>query len=456
VGGGGGGGDGIPVQTSEALTSLQAAVSVLSDPRNAFNETDLGVITAAQERLAAVLHRGTAQHPKSTSVAPLRALEKLYEEGLVHERFTRVLEQAVTNVPKDKSLDVDNLTAALQTFSAKVAGNSAKFVVDAIVDGSEEALRRRDIGCDTPFSGSIYDALREVDLKRLHDFHLCLKDGCNIITSDRKDHLSKFHLAEEDIEKNFRHPTLEDVVHKGKEFWRRFSSNSEKMKRYAAHGITEDDAVSLYYYTLELEIYQDMNKGQREDRKELIARFMPLTYLIVNAMRKLPKHPLSDSQLYRAINRDVRKDYEMTQFIRWHAFSSTTADSVVVKDFLKSQAEGSFGTIFLVRSSTGVRIEDFSEFPREREVLLFPGTLLNVVGEVPEGVKELLQSQMASISPRYLLSSCGMPLRMTLRRRRLSPRTLSWLLNGNCDSGVTCTRTAKLCSGRSSRYERKA
>ena len=57
-------------QVSEALAGLQAAVRVLSDPNKVYNETDLGIITAAQQGLAAVLQQGNnAEHPQSTAFA---------------------------------------------------------------------------------------------------------------------------------------------------------------------------------------------------------------------------------------------------------------------------------------------------------------------------------------------------------------------------------------------------
>eukprot|EP00759_Apiculatamorpha_spiralis_P015852 PhF_6_TR2235/c3_g6_i1/m.3771 len=99
-----------------------------------------------------------------------------------------------------------------------------------------------------------------------------------------------------------------------------------------------------------------------------ILRYWIGTVGTLRALQKLPKHNLKHSQLYRGINVDIRDHYNGAVFIRWHAFSNTSASANVVKEFIKPSATPVVkptGPIFLVRSQLGVHIKDFSEFPKE-------------------------------------------------------------------------------------------
>lgn len=90
-------------------------------------------------------------------------------------------------------------------------------------------------------------------------------------------------------------------------------------------------------------------------------RWRPVAYHVHRALGKLP--PYEASQVYRGIG--CRLDgYQEGRFVQWPAFSSSTADPNVVRQFT-----GSAGSLFIIRprrAGRGRMINFLSEFTKAR------------------------------------------------------------------------------------------
>eukprot|EP00759_Apiculatamorpha_spiralis_P023802 PhF_6_TR27352/c0_g4_i1/m.40211 len=340
----------------------------------------------------------------------LLGLENLGRTERLHERVLRALDKFVSVSSHDgvvKDID-DLLEAARSAESPGVSGNVSKFGADlaAITNCGLQCRNLEDVLTTPPQYVNVYDAVRGIGMNSLHRYRICTLGGCHIITSNCEKHLASHHKEEcpiGDTSSVFKVPTVNDIIVKMRDFWNRFQSKfgmnddgRSPHEDYLGHlHLTEDDVCALYVYTLETEIYGDMNWGLREDNADVLHRYKGYMHYLLRAMGKLPRHNLKDSQLYRGIDLDLEHAYAGAAFVRWHAFSSTTASPLVVADFVKSSGmtgKPPTGTVFLVRSRHGVYLHDFSEFPKESEVLLPPNTLLRVTQKLQDTTKELLQS----------------------------------------------------------------
>ena len=143
--------------------------------------------------------------------------------------------------------------------------------------------------------------------------------------------------------------------------------------------LTKDESAALYLYTMQMagdaSVYQILNQTLRlEDRSQLIPWFGYLK-LFDTAAGKLPKFK---GIVWRGVNKDLSKAFKKNQKITWWSISSCSKAVHVIKEFLGDAPKS---TLFHIKCRNGRSISDFTCYPQEDEVILMPGTILQVVGE---------------------------------------------------------------------------
>ena len=132
-----------------------------------------------------------------------------------------------------------------------------------------------------------------------------------------------------------------------------------------------------------------MNQAMRgEPDSPELGIWRPVIYHIENALSKLKVGPLP--QLYRGMPHAVT-GYDEGTFVLWDAFSSSTSDANIVKQF--TDEVNCSGTIFILKplaESHGRCINFLSEFKEESEVLFRPNTWFRVQQKLGQGPKQLL------------------------------------------------------------------
>jgi hypothetical protein len=140
--------------------------------------------------------------------------------------------------------------------------------------------------------------------------------------------------------------------------------------------LDRDEVGSLNVYTMQSPFYPALNTALgTKDRAKCIPFFKYLR-LALGAMYKCP---LVKATFSRGIkNPNLSNYYEGRPNFVWWAFTSSTNNISVTKDFL-----GPGPRMLFIIDGTGVDISKYSGFP-EAEVLVLPGTLLQLQGVLPQ------------------------------------------------------------------------
>ena len=141
-------------------------------------------------------------------------------------------------------------------------------------------------------------------------------------------------------------------------------------------GLTIDEAAAIALYTAECEFYRTLNQLLSQADRQALTPFLPFLRLMLQARVKLPKHTRAVWRGVKGIN--LTSDFPKGKKLFWWAFTSTSKN---VSTLLNPAFCGTSGTRtqFMIEVSSGVDIERFSMVHSEAEVLLFPGTKLEVV-----------------------------------------------------------------------------
>jgi len=112
--------------------------------------------------------------------------------------------------------------------------------------------------------------------------------------------------------------------------------------------------------------------------------FRPFIYYLNEAIKKLPN---VSTIVYRGSDEDVPSIfYSQRVYYVWNGFSSATSSEEVGKDLFGGQK----GTLLIMKVQNGKDISPYSQFPREREIILQPNTYFVVKSTLSNTLKSLL------------------------------------------------------------------
>jgi len=145
--------------------------------------------------------------------------------------------------------------------------------------------------------------------------------------------------------------------------------------------LTIDEIAAINLYTMEwkdltMSFYFVVNRYLREFDNKSTKYFYPLVKLIVSGLKKLVPF---NGTVWRAFNgvANVYTLYKKGQEVCWSAFTSCSSDvSVCGSGFF---AAGGENTLFNIQVKRSYSISKYSMVPNESEILLLPGSKLNVV-----------------------------------------------------------------------------
>ncbi|CAF1318894.1 unnamed protein product [Rotaria magnacalcarata] len=142
------------------------------------------------------------------------------------------------------------------------------------------------------------------------------------------------------------------------------------------HGLTRDESAAIYLYTMEWgedSFYKVINRYLRAEDRSTLQPWFGYLKLFDTAVQKLPT---VRKNLWRGIAADIAKNFKNGHEFTWWAISSCSTSVNIIKDFL-----GSNSTLFLIEAVNGKDISGYTNFPKESEVILCPGTRLRVVSD---------------------------------------------------------------------------
>ncbi|CAF0836644.1 unnamed protein product [Didymodactylos carnosus] len=156
----------------------------------------------------------------------------------------------------------------------------------------------------------------------------------------------------------------------------------ERCKQPCPDGLTHDESAAILLYTMEWQpkeqsVYFVLNSILRLENRENIKPFYLYLKLVFTALWKLPSRRQT---VYRGIDKDLNKEYELNKTYTWWGFSSTTETPAQTQMFLGKS--GKTRTLFNIDCLHGKMIIDHSFFRNEKEILLLPAVQFEVVSKL--------------------------------------------------------------------------
>ncbi|XP_048476760.1 GPI-linked NAD(P)(+)--arginine ADP-ribosyltransferase 1-like [Rhincodon typus] len=166
--------------------------------------------------------------------------------------------------------------------------------------------------------------------------------------------------------------------------WKNAKNN---MKCPVASGLTKEHMLAVYAYTAQYPrkkpFYRQFNDAVREYGADEMTyennfKYKSYHYLLATALEELrSKSPTETKRVYRGI-KHLAEGTEGSQ-MRFGIFASSSLDENVARKFINPSTKTN--TIFNIRTQYGVRIQKYSCFPSEDEVLIPPYELF-IVGKI--------------------------------------------------------------------------
>jgi hypothetical protein len=172
--------------------------------------------------------------------------------------------------------------------------------------------------------------------------------------------------------------------------------------------LTQDESAAIHLYTMEWKplegesegsLYTHLNRILRATNRSELQPWFCYLKLLLTALAKIP---ISHRQIiWRGIRRDHSIDYVPGTTVTWWAFTSCTVSlSVLETDTYLGKA--GTRTLFSIEALNGRTIRSHSHFTTEDEILLLPGTHLEVLSRL-NPAPDLYIIHLRQIKPPYEL-----------------------------------------------------
>jgi hypothetical protein len=174
-----------------------------------------------------------------------------------------------------------------------------------------------------------------------------------------------------------------------------------------SHGLTAEHVAAIHLYTqewtvAEQSLYAQMNANLRNSDRTKIKPYFSYLRLLTDALGKLP--PSDAKLLFRGVRKNVSAQYKKGKKVFWWAFNSCSTDAKLMQN---AQFLGTAGarTMFQIEHFSGVEISAFSSVQKEAEVLLRPGTHLEVQSDPVDLGSGLWMIHLKEIKPKCAVFS---------------------------------------------------
>ncbi|CAF3797176.1 unnamed protein product, partial [Rotaria sp. Silwood1] len=145
-------------------------------------------------------------------------------------------------------------------------------------------------------------------------------------------------------------------------------------------GLTVDESAAIRLYTIEWEkphrsLYSMLNYTLKTAPREELRPYFKYMKLFLTGLVKLPCVP--PLTVWRGVAKDLSSEFPPGTLVTWWAFSSCTCALPVLENNMYLGSEGE-RTLFSVEAINGRTVQAHSHFVTEDEILLLPGTRMEV------------------------------------------------------------------------------
>ncbi|CAF1297499.1 unnamed protein product [Rotaria sp. Silwood1] len=148
--------------------------------------------------------------------------------------------------------------------------------------------------------------------------------------------------------------------------------------------LTRNESAAICLYTMEWNdghrsLYAILNETLRTADHEYLRPWFKYLKLFLTALVKMPSTP--QQTVWRGIRQDLSSEFFRGTSVIWWSFSSCTTTLTVLENNLYFGYEGP-RTLFSIEVFNAKNVRDHSFFRNEDEVLLLPGTYMEVQSQL--------------------------------------------------------------------------
>ena len=135
--------------------------------------------------------------------------------------------------------------------------------------------------------------------------------------------------------------------------------------------LTINESAAIYLYTMATSFSKILNQVLRAKNPQALEPWLMFLKLFISALEKLPSFPIT---VWLGITDNFRgSDFVKGQMYTWSSINSCSSDVSVARFYV-----GRGGILFCINAIHGKDITEYSAFQEENEVILMPGTRLQV------------------------------------------------------------------------------
>ena len=135
--------------------------------------------------------------------------------------------------------------------------------------------------------------------------------------------------------------------------------------------LSDNESAAIYLYTMATSFYKTLNCVLQAKNPQALEPWLMFLKLFISALEKLPSLPIT---VWRGITDNFHgSDFVENQEYTWSSINSCSSDVNVARVYV-----GPGGILFCINAIHGKDITKYSEFQGEREIVLMPGTRLQV------------------------------------------------------------------------------
>ena len=158
----------------------------------------------------------------------------------------------------------------------------------------------------------------------------------------------------------------------------------ENTKKRPSNGLTRDESAAIRLYTMEWSgehksLYYVLNRTLCGANREDLRPWFKYLKLFLTALAKIPC--ASPRTVWRGVRRNMSDKFSPEAPVIWWAFSSCTTTLSVLKSDLYLGHTGP-RTLFCIEVFNGRNIRGHSAFNNEDEIVLLPGTYMEVIAKL--------------------------------------------------------------------------
>lgn len=140
------------------------------------------------------------------------------------------------------------------------------------------------------------------------------------------------------------------------------------------HGLTRDESAAVFLYTMEWgnqSVYRMVNEALRTKELNIIKPWFQYVKLFITAILKLPAYT---GNAWRGENHSITQRFQKNHKCIWWTITSCSLTLDIMDEFIGDQ-----GTFLAIEVKNARSIIGYSYHPQEEEVILLPGTSLQVL-----------------------------------------------------------------------------